>query len=601
MTHAYSTSYSMLDFLRKHTIVIMAAMALVFVGLMFIGGDVSGGSLSGMFKQTFVTVDGKSYGEKDYVNMGHTGLSMAYSFSSSFGPLVQNNFATEQDLRNICYLLKTSDPNAAFLAYRGIIRREAERLGLTPSNAEIDEAICNIPEFLNDKGVFDPKKYDDFISMRGNQGKKLQEEILRGLMGDTMSLVRIQDVVAGGIAVESNFAQAVAESENQQITVNTAFLEKNAFRPKTDPGEEEIKTFWDKHKENYKNEEARFFTVYTFTPEGDAKAPKPGDISNATMETMNLVENDIWEPLNATNGRNMDQVIGEALSKTPNVCKMEKKTYAAVTRKNAPEEINRPINQSASDGRSATLLDVVFSLTGAAPLHADADAKAIEEARSKAGAEQISTMQVLEDGQVVLVKLEGITPVKALPYELARNSARADLLDTITEESLNKAASELRAELDKAPDAIEQFNAIASKAGAKTAIYGPFINPNILLNNIYSQNAKSPEEFQAIMDKAMSSRLAPPKELPVPLEVFGASALVNPGKMAQPIDTGDGILLVQLVKRELEDTPEFQIKATQQYAPVLSTQARAMLMMDWLKACIAKYKVEIAPIANQQR
>lgn len=122
---------------------------------------------------------------------------MAYSFSSSFGPLVQNNFATEQDLRNICYLLKTSDPNAAFLAYRGIIRREAERLGLTPSNAEIDEAICNIPEFLNDKGVFDPKKYDDFISMRGNQGKKLQEEILRGLMGDTMSLVRIQDVVAG--------------------------------------------------------------------------------------------------------------------------------------------------------------------------------------------------------------------------------------------------------------------------------------------------------------------------------------------------------------------------------------------------------------------
>ena len=591
----------MLDFLRKHTIVIMAAMALVFVGLMFIGGDVSGGSLSGMFKQTFVTVDGKSYGEKDYVNMGHTGLSMAYSFSSSFGPLVQNNFATEQDLRNICYLLKTSDPNAAFLAYRGIIRREAERLGLTPSNAEIDEAICNIPEFLNDKGVFDPKKYDDFISMRGNQGKKLQEEILRGLMGDTMSLVRIQDVVAGGIAVESNFAQAVAESENQQITVNTAFLEKNAFRPKTDPGEEEIKTFWDKHKENYKNEEARFFTVYTFTPEGDAKAPKPGDISNATMETMNLVENDIWEPLNATNGRNMDQVIGEALAKTPNVCKMEKKTYAAVTRKNAPEEINRPINQSASDGRSATLLDVVFSLTGAAPLHADADAKAIEEARSKAGAEQISTMQVLEDGQVVLVKLEGITPVKALPYELARNSARADLLDTITEESLNKAASELRAELDKAPDAIEQFNAIASKAGAKTAIYGPFINPNILLNNIYSQNAKSPEEFQDIMDKAMSSRLAPPKELPVPLEVFGASALVNPGKMAQPIDTGDGILLVQLVKRELEDTPEFQIKATQQYAPVLSTQARAMLMMDWLKACIAKYKVEIAPIANQQR
>ena len=228
--------------------------------------------------------------------------------------------------------MKTNNPNAAFLAYRGIIRREAERLGLTPSNAEIDEAICNIPEFLDDKGVFDPKKYDDFISMRGNQGKKLQEEILRGLMGDTMSLVRIE--------------------ENQQITVNTAFLEKSAFRPKTDPGEEEIKTFWDKHKENYRNEEARFFTVYTFTPEGDAKAPKPGDISNATMETMNLVENDIWEPLNATNGRNMDQTIGEALAKTPNVCKMEKKPMrplpARTRRKKSTSPLTSPLPTDAA-------------------------------------------------------------------------------------------------------------------------------------------------------------------------------------------------------------------------------------------------------------
>ena len=263
----------------------MAAMALVFVGLMFIGGDVSGGSLTGMFKQTFVSVDGKSYGEKDYNNMGRTGLSVAFSFPSTFGPLLQDNFSSEENLRELCYLLKTNNPNAAFLAYRGIIRREAGRLGLTPSTTEIDDAICKIPEFQDDKGVFDPQKYDNFISMRGNMGKKLQEELLRGLMEDTISLERIKDVLTGGISVEPGFAEAVAESNSQQITINTAFLEKSAFRPKTDPGEEEIKTFWDKHKENYKNEEARFFTVYTFIPAGDAQAPKPGDISNATMET----------------------------------------------------------------------------------------------------------------------------------------------------------------------------------------------------------------------------------------------------------------------------------------------------------------------------
>lgn len=573
----------MLDFLRKHTIVIMAAMALVFVGLMFIGGDVQGGSLSGLFKQTYVSVDGKSYGEKDFNNMGKTGLSVSYSFPYTFGPLIQDYFATEEGLRKICHLLKTNNPNAAFLAYRGIIRREADRLGLTPGTAEIDDAIRNIPEFMDDKKAFDPRKYDNFISMRGDMGRKMQEELLRGLMRDTLSLARIKDVLTGGVSVEAGFSEAVAESQSQQITVNTAFLERNAFRPKTDPGEEEIKTFWDKHKENYKNEEARFFTVYTFTPAGETKTDKPGDISNATMETMNLVENDIWEPLNATNGRNMDQAVKEALAKTPGVCKMDKKTYAAVTRKNAPQEISQPINQSASDGRSATLLDVVFSLTGAQPLNADADAKAIEEARAKAGAEQISTMQVLENGQVVLVRLEGVTPVKALPYELARNSARADLMENMTAESLNKAAAELKTQLEKADNAVEQFNAIAGKAGAQTAAYGPFRDPSLM------------------MGQPMDSRLAPPAGLPVPTKVFQATTVINPGQMARPMDTGDGILLIQLVKRELEDTPEFQIRATQMFAPALAGQAKSMLMLDWLKACIAKYKVEIAPILNQQR
>lgn len=579
----------------------MAAMALVFVGLMFIGGDVGGSSVTGMFKQTFVSVDGKSYGEKDYNNMGRTGLSVAITFPSTFRPLLQDSFDTQQNLVELCHVLKTSNPNAAFMAYRGIIRREADRLGLTPSSAEIDEAICNIPEFQNEQGVFDPKKYDDFISIRGNMGKKLQEEILRGLMEDTISMVRIKDVLTGGLSVESGFAEAVAESHNQRITINTAFLEKSAFRPKSDPGEEEIKTFWDKHKENYKNDEARFFTVYTFTPAGDTQAAKAGDISNATMETMNLVENDIWEPLNAANGKNMDQAISEGLARTPNVCKMEKKTYAAVTRKNAPPEINQPINQSASDGRNSTLLDVAFSLAGAPSLNADADASAIETARDQVGAEQISTMQVLENGQVVLVRLEGITPVKALPYEIARNSARADLLENLTVESMNKTAMELNTQLQKAEKPVEQFNAIAGKAGAKTAAYGPFIHPKEVTRNLDISSAKSDAELQAMLSRAMNSPLAPPRELPAAEAVFEATSIINPGQMAQLINTGDGILLTQLVKRELEDTPEFQIRATQQIAPALTARTQAMLMLDWLKSCVTRYKVEIAPILNQER
>lgn len=43
----------------------------------------------------------------------------------------------------------------------------------------------------------------------------------------------------------------------------------------------------------------------------------------------------------------------------------------------------------------------------------------------------------------------------------------------MTVESINKAATELNTELQKAENPVEQFNAIAGKAGAKTASYGP--------------------------------------------------------------------------------------------------------------------------------
>lgn len=66
----------------------------------------------------------------------------------------------------------------------------------------------------------------------------------------------------------------------------------------------------------------------------------------------------------------------------------------------------------------------------------------------------------------------------------------------MTVESMNKAAAELNTELQKAEKPVEQFNAIAGKAGAKTAAYGPFINPNALLSSVNLQNARSQEELQ---------------------------------------------------------------------------------------------------------
>ncbi len=568
----------MLDFLRKHTIVIMAAMALVFVGLMFIGGDVQGGSMSGLFKKTYVSVDGKSYGEKDYANMGAQALDVAGRFfPTSFSILTEDYFYNsrintspeEYEIVNSVYsALKTNNPNAAFLAYRGIIRREAERLGLTPNREEVDAAIQRMPELCTD-GKFDAKKYDEFITLRGPMGKKNQEELLRGLMEDTISLIRISEVLTSEIAVDPDFAKAVAESASQKITVNTAFLNKLLFKPKSDPGEAEIKSYWEKFKNNYKNEEARFITVYTFIPNGDATPGEDGGLSNATLETLNLIQ-ELTQALDAVNAKDMDKVVATIMDTNPDVCKLEKKHYHAIKLSQPVEELQLPVNTDVSDGSGQTLMEVAFRPASSSDLDANADEKAIEAARAKTGMNQLGSPQILTNGSVALVRVDGITPIKPLPFEEAREAAKTDLIATMTVEELNKAAKDLKAEVEKSATPIEQFNEIATKYGASVTAYGPFISAE------------------------------PPKELPAPGMVFGNAALINPGKVAEPIDTGDGLLVVQLVKREVEDTPMFGMLSSQIVPSALASSTARMIRLDWLKGCINRYKVSIEPGLNQQ-
>ncbi len=82
--------------------------------------------------------------------------------------------------------------------------------------------------------------------------------------------------------------------------------------------------------------------------------------------------------------------------------------------------------------------------------------------------------------------------------------------------------------------------------------------------------------------------------------MFGNAALINPGKVAELIDTGDGLLVVQLVKREVEDTPQFGMLSSQIAPATLANNAARMIRLDWLKGCINRYKVSIEPGLNQQ-
>ena len=136
-----------------------------------------------------------------------------------------------------------------------VLRHEADRLGIDPSESEIVEAVKNFPAFQGQNG-FDAAKYDQ-VEKNVLPSLGFTDEQLREVARDELSLKRIKDVVVSGVSLpesesKSNYEQFYGKNFVSVVRVHAADLQKDIR-----PTDNDIKTYFEAHKGELKTEEKR--------------------------------------------------------------------------------------------------------------------------------------------------------------------------------------------------------------------------------------------------------------------------------------------------------------------------------------------------------
>lgn len=551
------TYWSMLEFLRKHKMVVLGAMVLVFVGLVFIERNGGSGGMPGRGDVLF-TVGDTSYTTKDEISMGETALRVCYPIQSL------------SDQIKILMTGKTT-PGADFMLNRAIIREEAKRLGVNADKDTVDLYIKQMPEFQDETGNFNVDLYRKFIGARHNMPQNRErEDLVRSVIADVICFEQLQNIILRHMEPNEAFVSAWTKSALQEVTVSLAVFNKASFMPKSEPSETEIKAFWEKRKGDYNSEEERIITLYTFIPttkpeikEGDSKIPA------STMQLFDTVEN-LWTAIYDANGKQAEQKIQSTVEAYKDSLNLEREQFPLTSISKAPEELLATLNP-LSGPKKPDLIQTAFNITQAPSLDSYNEHSAKNSLESIALGEQISETCVRNDGSVSLIRVDAIKPVGPLSYEDAKELAKRDLMSEIANEAMEKATQALYAKLSKATNLTEEFEKISQEAGATLKHYGPY------------DLRQQPEGFEASQT------------------VYNAVQKINPGQITKPLISQDEAIIAELIRRSIIVSPEMGAQAAQ-INNLISLQTEQDIINDWFQSCMNRYKVKITPrLAPQEQ
>lgn len=138
-----------------------------------------------------------------------------------------------------------------------VLRHEAKRMGLDPSEEEVAEAIQRIARFQTN-GKFDPVKFEDFTSrILGSKGfgARQVEEIVRL----DLQLGRIRSMLEATSTVGPDEVRAFFEESNAKTDVKVARLKLADFTAAVQVSDEDVKKEFEdpKKKDSYKQDAKR--------------------------------------------------------------------------------------------------------------------------------------------------------------------------------------------------------------------------------------------------------------------------------------------------------------------------------------------------------
>ena len=583
---------TILEFIRKNSLMVLIVIVAVGAGLVMMDYSGKGSAFSRDF---YIRVNDVGYSYPETAAMGENGKQFLSSLISATGELTEHLdadgngaidpseqpaaiawqqehpevFRSLNDLRSVYAawhygVAKDGEVNVAI--NRAMLQAEADKLGLHPSEEQIDAYLRALPAFKKEDGSFDLDLYRRLAGYRHGNTNRVHEEAFRGVVSDLIIWDALRKMVGDGVAFNTKAQVAYLDAISQSISGITAFIPSSAAPAAPDPTEDELKAYWEQHKENYKSDERRIISVYTLTP---------GEGGNS--ENLLATADEILQELSLANGQGLDDILDRA-SKNPQYEPFSYlqadgsalQSYELSTQQELAELLRDTVNDNGKDTPLAT---IAFSeVENVATPEAYLAAKTNGTADRLVAIRQIRGFYTTPDGKLKLVRIEAVEPPTVLSYEKAKERALVDCRKERADHALRQYAQKIYDQIQSAlaekglRDAFE----IATTAGSTVEDFGPLAMGQ--LNTV------------------------------LPSGVSDADLIGTPsGKLAPLAILPDGARITAVSRRTVENSPSATIRRQLMELPMQNEQLRAEMMQEWQNDGFTRFKVQLSTSVRTTR
>jgi peptidyl-prolyl cis-trans isomerase D len=139
---------------------------------------------------------------------------------------------------------------------RELVDLEIRRLRLAVSDEALDELIRSNRVFQNDKGVFDPQLYQQFVAAQHMTSPQFKASLRRDVLRQ-----QLDEALIGGLAPPSELVDALYRARAEKRTAEAMVLPSSAAADPGTPDETDVQAFYDKHQDDFRVPELRSFSL----------------------------------------------------------------------------------------------------------------------------------------------------------------------------------------------------------------------------------------------------------------------------------------------------------------------------------------------------
>ena len=142
-----------------------------------------------------------------------------------------------------------------------VLLTKAEEMGIRVSDEEVQAIIAIQPAFQRD-GVFDPKRYEQLLRYQ-----KMSPEEFEALQKKAIMAAKVQDIFRQGVKVSEKEMQDLYRFQSERVNVELFKLPAKACRDKVSASKEDLETYYNDRKDDFRVPAKVQVKVLTFAAE----------------------------------------------------------------------------------------------------------------------------------------------------------------------------------------------------------------------------------------------------------------------------------------------------------------------------------------------